>query len=186
MVSIELLLPEKPAWKKNADMLELTAMIQVLLNGKPLPEPYFKGGVEINLYETTFEMLDLLGHLEKAFMNKGKVPDALYQAELCYTANFFTVQPASNGMVKVAIRFNPASVDDEHLLAGAPDYQEQVPFATLATEILLFAISVFEALVEFNPAFEEQLVDLQNSIYDHQERLEKDFKIILPALVEEK
>ncbi len=185
-MNIELLIDDKPGWKKNADLLDLTAPIQVFMNDKPLPEKYFKDGIVVNLFETSFEILDLLGNLERAFKAKDKVPDALYQAELCYTSNFVTAQAIGPGSARVAVRFNPATVDDEALLAGSPDYQEQVTFAGLATELLLFAISVYEALVEFNPAFEEQLVDLKNGIITHQEFLEKEFQVVLPTPPEEK
>ncbi len=185
-MQIELLIGDKPGWKKSEDLLELTALIQVFMNGKPLPERYFKDGIVVNLFETSFEILDLLGNLERAFKAKNKVPDTLYQAELCYTSNFLTAQAIDPVNARVAVRFNPATVDDEALLAGSPEYQEQVPFASLATELLLFAISVYEALVEFNPAFEEQLVDLKNGIITHQELLENEFQVVLPTPPEEK
>ncbi len=183
---IELLIGDKPDWRQNADLLDLTAPIQVFLNGKPLPEKYFKDGIVVNLFETSFEILDLLGNLEKVFKAKDKVPDTLYQAELCYTSNFLTAQATSPGNARVAVRFNPATVDDETLLAGSPDYQEQVPFASLATELMLFAISVYETLVEFNPKFEDQLVDLHDGIITQQDLLEKEFKVVLPIPPEEK
>jgi hypothetical protein len=186
MVSIELLVDEKPGWKKNADLLDLTAPIQVFMNGKHLPEKYFKNGVEVNLFETSFEILDMLGNLERAFKAKDKVPDTIYHAELCYTSNFLTAQAADKDNARVAVRFNPATVDDEALLAGSPDYQEQIPFTALAIELLLFAISVYETLVEFNPAFEEHLVDLHDGILTHQERLEKEWGVTLPTPPEEK
>ncbi len=186
MVSIELLISDKPGWKKNSDLLDLLAPVQVFMNCKPLPEKYFKDGINVNLFETSFEILDLLGNLERAFKAGDKVPDTLYQAELCYTSNFVTAQAVDPANVRVAVRFNPATVDDEALLAGSPDYQEQVSFANIATELLLFAISVYEALVEFNPTFEEQLVDLKNGIITHQELLEKEFKVVLPTPPEEK
>ncbi|MEX2714993.1 MAG: hypothetical protein Q6353_005975 [Candidatus Sigynarchaeum springense] len=180
-MNIELLIGDKPDWEKNADVLDLTAPIQVFMNGKPLPEKYFKDGIVVNLFETSFEILDLLGNLEKVFKVKDKVRDTLYQAEFCYTSNFLTAQATGPGIARVAMRFNPATVDDEALLAGSPDYQELVPFSSLATELLLFAISVYEALVEFNPEFEGQLADLHDGILTHQELLEKEFKIVLPT-----
>jgi hypothetical protein len=186
MVSIELLVGDKPGWKKNADLLDLTAPIQVFFNDKPLPEKYFKGGIEVNLFETSFEIIDLLGNLERAFKAKDKVPDTLYQAELCYTSNFLGAQAVDHKTARVAVRFNPATVDDEALLAGSPEYQEQIPFTVLATELLLFTISVYETLVEFNPKFEEQLVDLHDGILTRQECLEKDFSVVLPTPPEEK
>nr|MDO8087438.1 hypothetical protein [Candidatus Sigynarchaeum springense] len=181
-----LLIADKPDWKKNADVLDLTAPIQVFMNDKPLPEKYFKDGIVVNLFETSFEVLDLLGHLERVFKAKDKVPDTLYQAELCYTSNFLTAQATGPGTARVALRFNPATVDDEALLAGSPEYQEQVPFASLATELLLFAISVYETLVEFNPRLEDQLADLHDGILAHQELLEKEFHVVLPTPPEEK
>lgn len=182
MVAIELLIAERPGWNKNADLLDLTAPIQVFMNDKPLPDKYFKDGIEVNLFETSFEILDLLGNLERVFMIKDKVPDTVYQAELCYTGNFMTVQAIDHDNVRVTVQFNPATVDDEALLAGSPEFQEQVPFTSIATELLLFAISVHEALVEFDPSFETQLVDLHDAILTHQERLEKEFSIVLPIV----
>ncbi|MBN2152268.1 MAG: hypothetical protein JW839_12530 [Candidatus Lokiarchaeota archaeon] len=185
-MNIELLIGDQPAWNEKVDLLDLTAPIQVYLNGKPLPEKYFGGGIVVNLFETAFEILDLLGNLERAFKAKDKVPDALHQAELCYTGNFLTAQAVGPGNVRVAMQFNPAAVDDEALLAGSPDYQEQVSFSSLATELLLFAISVYEALVEFNPSFEDKLVDMKDGLITHQETLEKEFKVVLPTPPEEK
>nr|MDO8113805.1 hypothetical protein [Candidatus Sigynarchaeota archaeon] len=183
MVSVELLVDDVRTWNKNADVLDFTAKIQVIVKGNMLPAKYFQAGLEVNLYETTFELLDLLGNLVKVFKVKKGANDSVFQAELCYTGNFLMVQAVDGMATKVAVRFNPATVDDEALLAGSPDFQEQSTFSGLATEIVQFAISVYEAMVDFNPALEPSLVDLQTTIFDYQDQLDKDFgiKVLPPA-----
>ncbi|HME53890.1 MAG TPA: hypothetical protein VKM55_16815 [Candidatus Lokiarchaeia archaeon] len=188
MVSLEILGEGEgsPQWSKDDDLLDLTAKIQVFMNGNPLPVKYFPGGLDVHLYETTFELLDLLGNIVKVIGAGEKRTESIYQAELCYSGSFLTAQVIDEMTIRAALQFNPISVDDDALLAGSSDYQEQVSLESLATEILSFAISVYETIADFNPDLEPSLVDLQSTILDYQERLEKEFSIkILPPVLDD-
>jgi len=188
MVSLEILVEGEgaPNWSKDDDLLDLTAKMQVFVNGNPLPEKYFPGGLDVHLYETTFELLDLLGNILRVVSAGEARPDTIYQAELCYSGSFLTAQVIDATSIRVAMQFNPTVVDDEALLAGSSDYQEQVSLESLAMEILSFAIYVYETLADFNPDLESSLADLQSTILDYQERLENEFGIkIIPPTLEE-
>nr|MDO8117681.1 hypothetical protein [Candidatus Sigynarchaeota archaeon] len=170
MLSVELI-DDFSSWKKSDDLIDLKARVQMTFNGTPLPEKYFPNGIEVNLYETTFELLDLLS---KVALKNEQGSKTSAQAELCYTGNFLEVHVDSQDTFVVTFKFNPAMVDDERLLANDQgDYRVAIPLKTLGGEILLFAISVYEAILDSNPLLEESLMDLQATIFDHQERVEK-------------
>lgn len=186
MVSLEILEGGGAQWSNNDDLLDLTVKIQVLVNGNPLPEKYFPGGLDVHLYETTFELLDLLGNVVKVIGAGEKRSESIYQAELCYTGSFLMAQIIDEMTIRVTMQFNPIVVDDETLLAGSSEYQEQITFESLATEVLSFAICVYETIADFNPEFEQNMADLQATILDYQERLENEFgiKMVPPPLEE--
>ncbi len=169
MLSLELI-DDTSTWKKTDDLIDMKARVQIYCNGKQLPEKYFPNGIEVHLYETTFELLDLLS---KGVIKNGASGKATAQAELCYTGNFLETRPDSTGTYNVILKFNPAVVDDERLLSEQGEFRATVPLKVLAGEILLFAISVHEAILDFNPLLEESLGDLQANIFEHQEQVEK-------------
>lgn len=172
MVSIDIFV-EKNKNDDQTELLDIIGTARVIINEKPIPEEYFPNGLNFRLYETAFEALDLLGNLIDG-------SDEMLKAEFCYSGNYLMAQKQGNKLenVHVELMFNPRIVDDEKILDGS-DYQDTVPFADLAREIMLFAILVYETIVEINPELEESMIDMQNTIFDYQQQLEEKFQISL-------
>lgn len=171
MASIELLADQRPRWKKGTDLLDLQAPVQVVVNGNPLPPAHYPRGLPVRLYETSFEILDLLENVVKAVLKDG--PGAVagpFHAEFCYTSTYLVVELPGTGVARVGLQFNPAVVDDEALLAGTM-HKEDVDVAQLLAELLHFPIAVHETILDFDPTLEASLDDLQAIILMHQERL---------------
>jgi hypothetical protein len=179
MVSIELI-TDALDLVPGSDLLDLIAPVQVFfLGGRPLPEQYFPDGLKVHLYESAFEMLDLLGNIINAVAaGNERRPDAIFQGEFCYTGTFFNAQVIDKDTIRVSLQFNPAQVDDDELLGGKV-YREDVSMQSFATELLTFAISTYETIIEFNPGFEGELGEFQDTIESYQNRLETEFNIVL-------
>ena len=174
MVAIELLVDQRPRWKKGTDLLDYQAPIQITVNDKPLPEAYYPGGVQVRLYETAFELLDLAENVMNAVSPVAIAkPSKPSQAEFCYSRTYLVVELGDGGAFLVSLRLDPAIVDDEHLLEG-PEHEEVVPPVRLLAELLHFPIAVHDALIEFDPSLEASLETLSRTILDIQERVEKE------------
>ncbi|MHA1679913.1 MAG: hypothetical protein ACTSUE_02825 [Promethearchaeota archaeon] len=168
------ILVDELEWNKSDDLLDLTAKLDVIMNGRGLPAEYFPGSsMEVRLYETAFELLDLLGHLITS-----KEKGGMISAELCYTGNFLEVNAGGFPALEVSIRFNPISVDNEELLDGGV-YTESARFEDIAKEILIFAIATFELILNHNNEFEDELLGLQSTILRYQDTLENEYKVEL-------
>ncbi|MFX0103402.1 MAG: hypothetical protein ACFFCS_27825 [Candidatus Hodarchaeota archaeon] len=176
MVSFELL-SGHDNWNEEDDLLDLKGNVQVTINGEQLPSKFFPDGLEIQVYETSFEFIDLLGNMLNHFKdeNSGKTA-ATFQAEFCYTGTYLGTTIQGPESIDVSLLFNPAVVDDEKLLEGK-QFKENASLFTFATEILGFCIGIVDSILEFKPSLEKKLEELQIAILDYTEILEKDFNV---------
>lgn len=176
MVSLEFI-PRNANWSEKDDLLDLKGNVQVSIDDETLPSKFYPDGLKVQVYETSFELIDLLGNLIGHFKDKNASnSQPTFQAEFCYTGNYITVAASDPGNLGVAFLFNPATVDDEELLEGKR-FTEETSLFQLATEILVFSISAVNAILDFNPDLENELEELQITILDHTEMLEKELDI---------
>ncbi|MBD3188542.1 hypothetical protein GF325_17050 [Candidatus Bathyarchaeota archaeon] len=143
------------------------------MNDQPLPAKYFPEKLETQLYETAFELLDILGHLLT-----DKDASSIKRAEFCYTGNYMDVDPSDFPMLELTFKFNPVNVDDEKLLNGDL-YRETIAFDAFTREILFFAITTYDIIISHDESLGDELAGLERTICEYQDILESDFNIIL-------
>jgi len=116
------------------------------------PETIAEGceGIVISTYDTAFELIELLNKFMRG--EKGA-------AELIPHEHFLVVAPFDHTRVKIFLQYNVAIVPEHN---QTPSFI--IPFEELAREILLFAINVYESILERYPPLQTDLEILSISI----------------------
>ena len=181
MLSIELII-NQDGWKDKEDLLDYTGNIKMIIGERDLPPRYNKDGIEVRLYETTFEFLDLLNNILNVFKlsREGNPDNTHFKAEFCYTGNFIFawIDGRDNNLVRVRLEFNPVEISDDDIMSSG-GYEDSVSLENFAFEILYFSISVVEAFLEHDPALQDDLESMERFIMELRSQLEKDFDLTL-------
>ncbi len=107
-------------------------------------------GPVVYAYDTAFEFIELLNK----FLRGEEGGAALVPLE-----HFLVMKPFDRSRAKVFVQYNVAIVSEHH---QTPAFV--IPFEELAREILLFAVSVYESILEMYPPLESDLETLSSAI----------------------
>ncbi len=116
------------------------------------PETIAQGhtGIIVLAYDTAFEFIELLNK----FIRGEPSSAALVPLE-----HFLVMKPFDRTRAKVFVQYNVAIVPDHN---QTPAFV--IPFEELAREVLLFAVSVYESILEKYPPLEPELETLSSAI----------------------
>ncbi|MHA1792430.1 MAG: hypothetical protein ACTSVI_07280 [Promethearchaeota archaeon] len=162
-------------WQGIDDLLDLMGTVKVQIGDVQMPAKYFPDGIKVRLYETVFEMLQLLETILDDLKGKSTAgKKRYYKAEFCYSSTFLSAMIDDEKKLKLKMEYNPALISDEDLL-HLDKFHGPIFIDEFAFEILDFSIRVVEAILNFNEKFEDYLLTLEETILKLQERLEKEF-----------
>jgi hypothetical protein len=165
--------------KKPPNVEKIQAELLIVLGRNAMPPEAIPTGHEgplVFAYDTAFEFIEVLNK----FLRGEQGAAALIPLE-----HFLIVKPFDHTRAKVFIQYNVALVPEHNL---TPSYV--IPFEEVAREILLFAVSVYESILEMYPPLESDLETLSTAIEETKTAVEQYLQIenllSLPAEEENK
>ena len=147
----------------SVDLEQVEGEIVIVLGRHSMPPetmPEGREGPLVHVLGTAFEFLDLLN---KFMRGEGGA------AEMVPLEHFLEMQPFDHDRAKIFLQYNVAVVPEGN---QTPTFV--VPFEELAREIILFAIGVYETLLELKPEIETEL-EMLNAAIDETKRAVEDY-----------
>ncbi len=144
----------------NVEKIQSEVLI-VLGRHETPPEAIPEGhkGPVVLAYDTAFEFIELLNKFLRGEQGS---------AELVPLKHFLAMNPYDLKRVKISMQYNVTIVHDHN---QTPAFI--IPFEELAREILLFAVSVYESILEMYPPLEPDIETLGSAIEETKTAVEQ-------------
>jgi hypothetical protein len=148
--------------KKPPNVEKIQAELLIVLGRHAIPPEAIPAGHEglvVYAYDTAFEFIEVLNK----FLRGEQGAAALVPLE-----HFLVMKPFDHTRAKVFFQYNVAIVPEHN---QTPSFV--IPFEEIAREILLFAVSVYESILEMYPPLESDLETLGTTIEETKTAVEQ-------------